>query len=107
MENEVIYQCVDGGIYEIKLDPNLKVLFDFVRDESHRFALVCHQKKINKKRSQSSLIEIKGVGEVLAKKLLHSFGSLQSLSRASAEEISLVQGVSEELAERIVEWFQR
>lgn len=50
---------------------------------------------------------IRSVGEVLANDLARYFSDLDSLGRASAEDLERVEGVGPNTAEAIVEWFAR
>ena len=49
---------------------------------------------------------IKGIGEVAARKLAQKYGNLDSISRASFNELQQLEGVGPNLAESIYEWFQ-
>ena len=78
-------------------------LLQRVRDEAHRFAIGHHRKARSKESMVSGLDGIPGVGPVLKKRLLSSFGGSRALARASARELCAVPGVSQLLAERILE----
>jgi excinuclease ABC subunit C len=79
-------------------------LIQQIRDEAHRFAITSHRQKRGKVRSKSLLEEIPGIGAKRRKALLNQFGGLQELKRASAEDISKVQGVSMSLAQKIFDF---
>ncbi|PVZ69056.1 excinuclease ABC subunit C [Pelagibaculum spongiae] len=76
-------------------------LIQHIRDESHRFAITNHRKIRDKKRSQSKLEGIEGVGPAKRKELIGRFGSVRGISGASIEELEKVSGISNALAERI------
>jgi DNA ligase (NAD+) len=64
----------------------------------------------SKQRTLSRLITalgIRGVGEVVAGDLAHHFGSLDPLSKASVDDLIQIEGVGPNIAEAIVDWFQR
>jgi DNA ligase (NAD+) len=50
---------------------------------------------------------IHGVGEVVARDLTRTFGTLDALAAASAEQLQMVDGVGPNIAEAIVDWFGR
>ncbi|MDO9462948.1 MAG: helix-hairpin-helix domain-containing protein, partial [Deltaproteobacteria bacterium] len=72
-----------------------------IRDEAHRFAIEYHHKLRKKGLTRSLLDEIPGVGNVLKKRLLTHFGSVEKLKGASVEEISSVKGINPYLAANI------
>ena len=72
-----------------------------VRDEAHRFALVSHRSRFEKKRRTSELERIAGLGPQRRRSLLNYFGGWQEIKRASIEEIKKVKGISRSLAEKI------
>ncbi|PHQ80263.1 MAG: excinuclease ABC subunit C [Coxiella sp. (in: Bacteria)] len=76
-------------------------LIQFVRDESHRFAITTHRQQRAKKRTHSSLEDIAGVGPKRRRDLLRYFGGIQQLRDASITEIAKVSGISEQLAKSI------
>ena len=86
---------------QLKEDSVALHLIQFIRDEAHRFAIAAHRGQRAKKRSQSPLENIEGVGAKRRQALLKYFGGWQELSRASMAEIAKVPGVSAALAEKI------
>jgi DNA ligase (NAD+) len=64
----------------------------------------------SKGQSLSRLITalgIRGVGEVVAGDLARYFGNLDSLSKVNLAELMQIDGVGPNIAEAIVDWFQR
>ena len=75
-----------------------------VRDEAHRFALNYHRKLRDKRALRSVLDDIPGVGPKRKKALLERFGSVKNLRKLGAQDLQEVEGISQELAETIVEY---
>lgn len=75
-----------------------------VRDEAHRFAISYHRKLRKSQGLKLVLTEIPGVGKKRATELLQHFGSLKKLSKASTDEVAAVPGISQALAEQILDY---
>ena len=80
-------------------------LLQQIRDEAHRFAITAHRKKREKRSLDSSLESIAGIGAKRRRALLVRFGGIRELAKAPIDEIAKVHGISEELAERIYQYF--
>lgn len=66
--------------------------------------------EVSKTRSLPRLITalgIRGVGEVIAADLARAFPDLDSLSRATVEDLQKVEGIGPNIAQAIVDWFSR
>ncbi|EFM45842.1 excinuclease ABC, C subunit [Mobiluncus mulieris ATCC 35239] len=81
-------------------------LLQYLRDESHRFAITAHRKKRGQAMTRSVLDGIPGLGPAKQKALLKHFGSLRQIRRASAEDISKVPGFGRILATQVVKYLQ-
>lgn len=79
------------------------LLIQTIRDEAHRFAITRNRKKVGKKRGESHLLAIPGVGPSKRKALLLAFGSAKRVAEASESELIKVPGVSVALARSIRE----
>jgi excinuclease ABC subunit C len=106
---ETLIIVEDDKVKKISLppyDPAL-LLINHIRDESHRFAIKNHRKKRAKKRTQSSLELIKGIGLSKRTALLNHFGGLQEVQNASVDELQKVVGINSKLASKINESFRK
>ena len=101
--DDVLY-LYDGKIIRMDLEQGGKRLLQFVRDESHRFAL-SRSKKRRKNLTKSTLDEIKGIGSKNKKALLRHFGGLESLRKASIDQIKSIQGIGSMRAKLIYDHF--
>jgi len=91
---------MNGGEIEVhmpKSSPALH-LIQFIRDESHRFAITGHRAKRGKAKTTSVLQDIPGIGAKRRQMLLKNFGGLQGLKAAKSEQIAKVSGISKQLA---------
>jgi excinuclease ABC subunit C len=91
------------------LEPKSPVLYYLqrLRDEAHRFAIGAHRTRRSIDMKKNPLDEIEGVGPGRKRALLHAFGSARGVSRASADDLAKVDGVSEPLAQRIYDFFRK
>jgi excinuclease ABC subunit C len=78
-------------------------LIQQIRDEAHRFAVTFHRRRRENREMTSELLNISGIGEKTASKLLAHFGSVSALQNLSAEELGQV--VNSTQAQRVVEHF--
>jgi excinuclease ABC subunit C len=75
-----------------------------IRDETHRFAVGFHRQRRSARTIHTELLEIPGVGERTAQKLLRKFGSLTRVREASEDDLARV--VTRSQAARLVEYFR-
>ncbi|MGB5278513.1 MAG: excinuclease ABC subunit UvrC [Gammaproteobacteria bacterium] len=95
------------GRPELHLDPESSALHLImqIRDEAHRFAISGHRAQRGKKRTQSALEDITGLGPKRRQTLLKHFGGLQGIIRAGVEDLARIPGISSKLAQAIYDQF--
>jgi excinuclease ABC subunit C len=99
-----VYGQEDEPIVLDKFSPVLH-LVQLVRDEAHRFAVTFHRSRRDASRLRSELVQIQGIGEKTAAKLLQNFGSLERVKGATEEDLAAVVGRSS--ARRVREGLQQ
>ena len=80
-------------------------LLQYIRDESHRFAITHHKKLRGKNLKKTELLDIPGIGEAKAKALLKQIGSLDKVKEADKEVLSKVKGITKRDAETVYKFF--
>jgi excinuclease ABC subunit C len=95
------------GRDSFKLPPRDPVLYfvERLRDEAHRFAVGSHRARRKRDLREAGLQEIAGIGPTRKRALLHYFGTLKAIERASVTDLMQVDGISAETARRIYEFF--
>ena len=95
------------GQDDIILKPNDPVLYYLqrVRDEAHRFAIGAHRQRRQKNLTSSPLDDVPGIGAKRKKALLHYFGSAKEVKRAGMKDLQKVDGISENVARQIYDYF--
>jgi excinuclease ABC subunit C len=91
----------------IKLEPRDPILYFIqrLRDEAHRFVIGSHRKLRRKGIREAGLQEVPGIGPARKRALLHHFGTLKEIERASLADLGKVPGISAESARRIFDFF--
>jgi excinuclease ABC subunit C len=95
------------GRDSFKLPPRDPVLYfvERLRDEAHRFAIGSHRARRKRDLREAGLQEIAGIGPTRKRGLLHHFGTLKAIERASITDLMQVDGISAETARRIYAFF--
>jgi excinuclease ABC subunit C len=86
-------------------DPGLRML-QHIRDEAHHFANSFNAELRSQKLRESILEDFKGLGTDKRLRLLKQFGSIEKLRKASAADITQVEGIGPKTAKRLVEFLQ-
>jgi excinuclease ABC subunit C len=98
---------VPGRDRPMMLEPRDPVLYfvQRLRDEAHRFAIGTHRAKRGKAIGANPLDEIAGIGPTRKRALLKHFGSAKAVSRAGAQDLQAVAGISAQMAQAIYDFF--
>ena len=91
------------GILELDKNSKAFLILQEMRDESHRFAIQAQRKKKRKTISKSQLDSIKGIGNILKKRLLKKFKSIKNIKGANLADLMTVAGINEKMAKLILE----
>ncbi|WP_328793932.1 excinuclease ABC subunit UvrC [Heliomicrobium gestii] len=77
-------------------------LIQRIRDEAHRFAITYHRQLRGQAQTASALDGIAGIGPKRRTALLRHFGSVKAIAAATVAQLAAVEGMTEELAERVL-----
>jgi len=76
-----------------------------IQDEAHRFAIEYHRSLRSKAQVKSVLDDIEGIGPTRRKALMKQFQSLENIRNASLEELCMVDGMNQRVAESVYHFF--
>jgi excinuclease ABC subunit C len=95
------------GREPFRLKPRDPVLYfvQRLRDEAHRFAVGSHRARRKRDIISSGLQEIPGIGPARKRALLHHFGTLKAIERASLADLETVPGVNAATAKAVYDFF--
>ena len=97
---------IDEQRHEYKISEELFNFITNLQDEVHSTAIEYHRKVRDKEMTKSKLDYIDGIGEKKRTALLKKFGSVKKIENASVEELTKVQGINKNLAEKILEYLK-
>lgn len=103
---ETLFLGFAQGAIQLSVDDPGLHLIQYIRDESHRFAITGHRQRRAKVKKTSTLEDIEGIGPKRRKNLLHNLGGLQQVKNASIEQLAQVPGISRAMAETIYHAFR-
>lgn len=94
---------LSDGLRRLRLAPDNPALHLVlaIRDEAHRFAVTGHRQRRARRRRESSLEQIEGIGTRRRQELLRHFGGLHGVERAGVVELSKVPGINRKLAQKV------
>ncbi len=97
----------DGREISIAAEAGVYSLIFRIQEEVHRFTVSKMMGAKRKNIKTSVLEEIDGIGKARAKALLSRFGGLSGVKSATEAELITVQGVTPEIAKKIIEYFSK
>lgn len=95
----------DGTEIELRDEPMLYSYCGRIQEEVHRFAITFQRGRRTSKMTKSALEEIPGIGPARRKELLRHFKNIESIKRASYDELLECDSISSKAAENILEYF--
>ena len=92
--------------FALRMNDPVLYFIQRLRDEAHRFAIGSHRASRARATTRTPLDEVPGVGAARKRALLQHFGSAKAVTRAGLSDLMAVPGISEGLAQKIVDFFQ-
>ena len=101
-EEKIYYEKKE---YVLQKNDPLLFFIQRLRDEAHRFAISTHRAKRKKGLRKSLLDQIDSIGKQRKRALLNHFGSARAVESASLEDLKSVEGVEDNVANKIYNYF--
>ena len=103
---ELIYVDNDfNSPYQLGKFSQVRLFFQRIRDEAHRFAITYHKHLRSKRTLHSILNEVHGIGKKRREKLLQTFKSIEEISLQSVQNL-VDQGIPESIASDLIAYLQ-
>ncbi len=100
--HEEVFTPGQSHAIQLPMESEGLLLLRRIRDEAHRFAVSYHRRLRSARSLSSVLDDIPGIGPKRKSSLMKAFGSVDRLSHATVDEISLGAGISNALARKIL-----
>lgn len=97
----------DGSEIELEGEPLLYSYCGRIQEEVHRFAITFQRGRRTSAMTKSALEEIPGIGPSRRRELLKHFKDIESIKRASYEELLTCDTINSRAAESIIEYFSK
>ncbi|NCC86834.1 MAG: excinuclease ABC subunit UvrC [Clostridia bacterium] len=106
-DNKHKTRAITNGGSEISISVKRQAftLVSNIQEEVHRFAISYHREKHSKNSINSTLNQIKGIGQTKTTILLKYFKTISAIKSASIEDLANVKGISITNAKDIYEYF--
>jgi excinuclease ABC subunit C len=82
-------------------EQDLRLFFERIRDEAHRFAISFHRMRRTKTAMGSALDSVPGIGVKRKRALLKHFGSIKKIRAATIDELTALPGMNRKAAEAL------
>ena len=92
---------LEHGIRQLQFSDVVLRMLENIRDHAHRFAITKQRQKHRKASLSTTLDQIEGLGPKRIKNLLHYFGGMAAIKKATIKQLHQVPGISHDLAQRI------
>ena len=93
---------IDENWIEVAISEKLFNAITLFQDTVHETAIEYHRKLREQSATKSALDEIEGIGEKKRNLLLQEFKTIEKIKQSSIEELTKINGINEELADRIL-----
>ncbi|PID51413.1 MAG: excinuclease ABC subunit C [Pasteurellales bacterium] len=105
LETLIVHQW---GNQAFNLEPHNEALhlIQYIRDESHRYAITRHRKKRGKAFTSSILEQIDGIGTKRRQAILSYLGGMNEVKNATIDDLVKVPNISKQLATKIYHHLQ-
>jgi DNA ligase (NAD+) len=109
----LVQQLVETGIVRDMADlytlrkEDLLELEGFAEKKTDNLLVAIDQSRTRPLARLINALGIRGVGEVMAADLARHFYDLDALSQASKEDLQAIEGVGPNIAQAVVDWFER
>ncbi len=100
------FHLINQNSFTLPTNSLIMFFLQKLRDEAHRFAISSHRAQRKKALTYNPIDEIEGIGNIKKQALLKYFGSAKEVSRAGIDNLKKVTGISQNIAERIYNFFQ-
>ncbi|MDR0314955.1 MAG: excinuclease ABC subunit UvrC [Oscillospiraceae bacterium] len=100
-------RAITGDGYEISITSKRQAftLVSKIQEEVHRFAIKYHHVKNSGKIKNSTLTNIKGIGQNKANLLMSHFKTLNAVKQADVDKLGSIKGITQQNARDIYEYF--
>lgn len=95
---------LEHGIQQLQFSDVVLRMLENIRDHAHRFAITKQRQKHRKASLSTTLDQIDGLGPKRIKNLLHYFGGMAAIKKATIKQLHQVPGISYDMAKRIYEF---